>query len=80
MNTYNGFKNRSTWLVKLHLDNTNQEIYTRAKEIAIEADTVRQFKGMITPLMNDTPLLWKEIDFDALKVDFRDLWDSFDNE
>lgn len=73
---YNGWKNRSTWLVKLHLDNTSKEVSTRTNEIAIRANTTKQFKSMIAPILRDIPQLWKEYDFDVLKVDFRELWDS----
>jgi hypothetical protein len=33
---YNGYKNRSTWLAIIHLDNTNLEVYNKAQELAIK--------------------------------------------
>jgi hypothetical protein len=45
---YNGYKNRSTWLAVLHLNNTNKEVYEEAKRLAQE-------EGDITPL---SFLLW----------------------
>ena len=78
--TYNGWKNRSTWLVKLHLDNTSKEIATRAYEIAVQANTTKSFKSMLAGLLNDPELkaLWQEDEFDILTVDFRSLWDSLE--
>jgi len=74
---YNGYKNRSTWLSKIHLDNTNLEIYERANAIGIEANTIKEFKNKIKPVLLNCPLLWKEQDFDALEIDFNELWDCF---
>jgi len=74
---YQGYANRSTWLAKLHLDNTNKEITDRAIEFAIQADTTKSFKSMITPLLLDCKQLWKEQDFDSLRIDFSELWDCF---
>lgn len=78
-NKYNGWKNRSTWLVKIHVDNTSKEVVTRAHEIAVRANTLKQFKNMLVGFLNDaTPLLWKEAEFDIFKVDFMELWNSLE--
>ncbi len=72
---YNGWKNRSTWLVILHLDNTSKEVNELSIEKAIQADTLKQFKALIRPVLSKmTPLLWKESDFDILKTDFTEVW------
>jgi hypothetical protein len=73
---YNGYKNRSTWLVFLHLQNTSEEIYIRAVEIAVQSNTTRQFKNLIRPILLSIPQLWKEEDFDVLRVDFSQVWDN----
>ena len=75
---YNGYKNRSTWLAKLHLDNTNEYIYKRAIEIAVQANTLKSFKNMLKPLLLDIPLLWKEENFDSTKIDFMELWNAIE--
>jgi hypothetical protein len=75
---YNGYINRSTWLAKLHIDNTNEDIYKRAIEIAVQANTLKQFKNMIKPILLDIPLLWKEQDFDGTKIDFMELWNAIE--
>lgn len=75
--TYNGYKNRSTWLTCLHLDNTSKEIYELAVVKAIQADKTKQFKAYIRPVLLEIPLLWKEQDFDILKVDFGQVWDKY---
>lgn len=36
--TYNGYKNRSTWLVKLHLDNTDESVYKDALKLGKRYD------------------------------------------
>lgn len=76
--TYNGWKNRSTWLVKLHLDNTSKEISNRAYELAVQANTTKQFKSMLAGLLQDPALkaLWQEDEFDALQIDTRAIWDA----
>ncbi len=52
-NTYQGYKNRSTWLTVLWLDN----------------------KRMITPVLLEIKELWREQDFDALKINFAEVWE-----
>lgn len=76
-NTYQGYKNRSTWLAKLHLDNTSKEVNDEAVRIAIRANTTKQFRNAITSLLIDTPIA-SEKDFDLKDIDFRELWDSLD--
>ncbi len=39
--TYNGYTNRSTWLAKLHIDNTNEEVYKQGIELA------KKYKEMV---------------------------------
>lgn len=76
--SHNGWKNRSTWLVKLHLDNTSKDLYTLVHERAVQANTKKQFTAMLKPiLLESTPLLWKEKDFDILRVDFNEIWDVY---
>ena len=79
MEKYNGWKNRSTWLVTLHLDNTSKEVYDEAVSIAVNSDTTKQFMGRIQTLIqhNNMPLLWKEEEFDAKEIDYGEVWDAF---
>ena len=74
--TYNGYKNRSTWLVQLHIDNTSRELNDLAYERAIQANTLKHFKSMISPILQEMPILWKEQDFNVLEVDFSEIWNS----
>lgn len=36
MTEYNGWRNRETWCVALHLQNTSREVYDAARQIARE--------------------------------------------
>jgi len=77
---YNGWSNRSTWLTKLHLDNTSKEIATRAYEIAVQANTTKSFKSMLINLIQEPELkaLRDEDGFDIATVNFRELWDNLE--
>lgn len=72
---YNGWSNRSTWLVAVHLDNTSLEIHEKFQAIAVEADTKRQFENRIKILLLDTQIE-KEEGYDIRQVNFEELWDS----
>lgn len=74
---YNGYTNRSTWLAKLHLDNTNLEVSKMANEIGIEADTTRQFKNMILPVLRIMTRVSEEQNYDPLQINFSELWDCY---
>jgi len=39
---YNGYKNRSTWLAVVHLDNTDEKVYSEAQKLA------QKYKDMVT--------------------------------
>ena len=41
--TYNGYKNRSTWLAVVHLENTNEEVYNEAKKLAKKYQDMVQY-------------------------------------
>jgi hypothetical protein len=71
---YNGWKNRSTWLAVVHLENTSKEVHDSAVEKAIQANTSKSFKNLIRAVLLDIPELWKEQDFDALRIDFDEIW------
>lgn len=73
--TYNGWKNRSTWLAKLHLDNDGKDITDRAIEIAVVANTVRQFKNRAILLLDKTQIHTEQA-YDVHEVDFDEIWDS----
>lgn len=75
METYNGWKNRSTWLLALHLSNT-PEAYKIAIEKASQSTDTKMFKELIKPVMRDIRLLWEEEGFNALEIDFTSVWNS----
>ncbi len=72
---YNGWENRSTWLAILWLDNESREVNDRAREIAIVCNTTKRFKSQIKPILLEIKGLWKEQDFDALKINFSEVWE-----
>ena len=74
---YNGWKNRSTWLVALHLYNTTQDITDKAHELAKACDTLQEFTNRLKILLLDIPLLEKEKGYIVSEVDFDELWDNF---
>lgn len=74
---YNGWANRSTWLVILWLDNQSKEINDRAKEIAVVSDTTKQFISLIKPVLLETKDLWHEKDFDILQTNWIQVWEHF---
>lgn len=73
---YQGYKNRSTWLVKLHLDNTSLEVSTLTKELAIDAPTIKKFKNVIGNVINKTKVS-KEVDYNPKDIDYEELWDAY---
>ena len=44
MEDYNGFKNRSTWLARLHLENTSKEVLDIAQKCAAKDKELRDDK------------------------------------
>lgn len=76
-NKYNGWANRSTWLAKLHLDNDSEEVNNRAHELGVQADTIKQFKNLIVPVLRHETTVSREQSFDWNEVDYNELWDAF---
>jgi hypothetical protein len=75
MDTYNGWKNRSTWLVKLHLDNDDAEIASLAVDAAVQANTVGEYRNKVLSLIVETNVSDEQA-FDMSEVDFMELWDN----
>lgn len=73
---YNGWSNRSTWLVNLHMTNTTKEIADLYTSAAVSADTVKQFKNRVLMLMPHLPQLDKEEQFFINEIDWSELWDA----
>lgn len=73
---YNGWTNRSTWLVNLHMTNTSKEINELYESAAVSADTEKQFKNRVLFLIPHTPLLEKEEQFYINEIDWTELWDA----
>lgn len=74
---YNGWANRSTWLAKVHLDNTTADITRRAHEIGVASNTLDDFKADIYPLLRRETQVDKEQDFLMLEVEWDELWDAY---
>jgi len=72
---YQGWTNRSTWLVVLWLDNESPEIYKRVREIAIISNTKKHFINYIKPFLLDIKGLWKESNFDILQTNWSEVWE-----
>lgn len=74
--TYNGWSNRSTWLVNLHMTNTTKEItdlYESAAKLSMDLAT---FKDRVIRLMPHCPLLDKEEQLYLNEVDYQELWEA----
>jgi hypothetical protein len=72
---YNGWKNRSTWLAVVHLDNTSKEISDRLAEIAVNSDTVKEFKARMRPILLETKISGEK-GLDFLRIDWEEIWDA----
>ncbi len=72
---YNGWENRSTWLVQVHLDNTTSDIAAFAKEIAVQANTTKQYATRIRALLTATKIR-DEVGYDEKAINWRELWDT----
>lgn len=75
MEKYNGWTNRSTWLVNVHLNNTSKEISDQIVPIAVKANTLKQFENPIKILLLDTQIE-KESDYDINTVNWDEIWDA----
>jgi hypothetical protein len=76
MEKYNGWVNRSTWLVQLHLSNTSKEVADLYHNAAVTANTLKQFKNRVLFLMPHVPLLSTEEQFFLNEIDWGELWDA----
>jgi len=75
--TYNGYKNRSTWLTVLHLDNTDKETWQLASEKAVQADTSKQYRNLMRDTVCNLKNLKKEEGMDYTKIDWDEVWSHF---
>jgi hypothetical protein len=54
MNKYNGFNNRSTWLVNLHLNNTSLDVYNTMIDIIAGNKKSEAIRAMYQLVMKHT--------------------------
>lgn len=75
-NSYNGWKNRSTWLVEVHMNNTSAEVYELYKGAAVNADTKKQFQNQVTTHLIPLTKICDEEQFLTNEIDWNELWDN----
>lgn len=56
MTKYNGWANRSTWLVELHMQNDKPDIAELYEKAAITATSLEQFKNRVLFLLPHTTI------------------------
>lgn len=74
--TYNGWSNRSTWLVDLHMLNTTKEITDLYQSAARISTDLATFKNRVIRLMPHCPLLDKEEQFYLNEIDYQELQEA----
>ncbi len=66
---YNGYKNRSTWLAVIHLENTSNEVFKEAVKLA---DKYKELRVELTKILRTTRIdeetNYKQKDMDLEEV------------
>jgi len=76
--TYQGYKNRSTWLACLWLDNTSLEVHEHAKSIARRVGKVGERIKEAEKLLNETGIN-TELSYNKKEISWKEVFDHLNN-
>jgi len=67
---YQGYKNRSTWLANLHLQNESEEIHNKAVEIVERKGQNTELAILVAPLLKEENTDINEVEWSEIRANF----------